>query len=247
MPTILQIKVYALPSPIIKTKKLRPGQFNNSPKATHRSVAEAGLNPGLPDSKAGLLLCHQEPPCEPEGPNPPGHQEERLLEPACPPPTGPCSVPLYWFGLNTWVLFPTSPEAGPGRKHHHGNPCFQGAAYDFWKKMIPRFPALSILWLCGTSLLGTAARSWLSGYASRLYISDAVSRIPGNMMCLLPDKREQGSPGVLFTLAPGCLVRGAGRAGAPTGLWGTCAVSHLRVTAPTCLVLKPGMTPLPFH
>ena len=66
-------------------------------------------------------------------------------------------------------------------------------------------------------------------------------------MCLLPDKREQGSPGVLFTLAPGCLVRGAGRAGAPTGLWGTCAVSHLRVTAPTCLVLKPGMTPLPFH
>lgn len=66
-------------------------------------------------------------------------------------------------------------------------------------------------------------------------------------MCLLPEKRELGSLGVLFTLAPGCLVRRAGRAGVPSGLWGTRAVSHLRVAATTCLMLKPGMTPLPFH
>lgn len=39
-------------------------------------------------------------------------------------------------------------------------------------------------------------------------------------MCLLLEKREKGRPGVSSALAPGCLMRGAGRAGALAGLPG---------------------------
>lgn len=60
------------------------------------------------------------------------------------------------------------------------------------ENMTPWFPTLSAPWVCRTSLIGTA-HGWLGGYASQLYVPDAVSRRPGNMMCLLLEKREKGS------------------------------------------------------
>ena len=111
-------------------------------------------------------------------------------------------------------------------------------------KMLPWFPTLSALWVCGASLPGTAACGWLSGCTSRLYVSVVVSR---EACVFAPGEEGAGEPGCVICCLMRQLMRGAGRAGVLSGRWG-----HLGCVPPAsqlhCLcVLKPGMTPLRLH
>lgn len=201
-------------------KDSRPRQISNLPKLTLRSLVNAGLESGL-DSRIRLLLCgliksscvtlwvqtHW------------SLQEGRLPEPACPPATGLCSVPLSGFGLNPWVLFPTFPEGQAQVENitmvtlvSEGQPSASGK-HD---TLVPNTE-------CSVGLRDEfnwhrsqlARRTCFSALCPRCGIQDTRKHD-----VFAPREEGEREPGVSSALAPGCLMRGAGRAAALAGLWG---------------------------